>query len=76
MIIHYKLHSHEGAAWCGQHIEAYGTDEKVTCDHTATDREGSVSCKACNDKIAAFTKQIAEARADRQDHKYVECRRA
>jgi|APSaa5957512576_1039674.scaffolds.fasta_scaffold423918_1 hypothetical protein len=74
-MIHYKLHSNDGAAWCGKFITRDG-EKSERIDDTATDKEAVVSCPDCNAKIKAFALQIGTARKDRKDPKFLACRRA
>ena len=70
-MIHYKLHTNEGTAWCGR---ATGSISNTRSKNKAVTVIGGVTCPDCLNRIKAFDAQMAEAqKVYGKQHR--ECRR-
>jgi hypothetical protein len=62
---HYKLHTNEGAAWCGAHTLSAAGSKGVSGDNVATQTRANVTCPDCLKALRLFDAQMAEAKATR-----------
>ena len=73
-MIHYKLHTMDGTAWCGKYILAATVSGEST-EERGVDNASIVTCPKCNSEIQRFAKQVGEEQKSRKDPNYFPCRK-